>query len=190
MKLNLGCGLNKRQGFVNVDKWAQCDPDERVDLEVTPWPWATNSVEEVLFNHSLEHIGQVPSVFLGVMQELYRVCKPEARIQINAAHPRHDQFVGDPTLVRAITPTTLTMFCQRLNRSRQAEGTTQSPWGLYLDVDFELLRVEQVMDPAYEAQVTQQKWPREVVAQQVRQLHNVVMEYRMLMRVVKPEAMA
>ena len=39
MKLNLGCGNYKMNGFVNVDKFADCEPDEVVDLEVFPWPW-------------------------------------------------------------------------------------------------------------------------------------------------------
>ena len=36
MKLNLGCGQNKFDGFVNVDKAPECDPDRAVDLERIP----------------------------------------------------------------------------------------------------------------------------------------------------------
>ena len=35
MKLNLGCGNYKMNGFVNVDKFAYCEPEEVVDLAVT-----------------------------------------------------------------------------------------------------------------------------------------------------------
>jgi predicted SAM-dependent methyltransferase len=53
MKLNLGCGLYKLDGFRNVDKFAACDPNEVVDLEVFPWPWADDSVDEVVMSHVL-----------------------------------------------------------------------------------------------------------------------------------------
>ena len=58
MKLNMGCGHNKREGYVNVDMSPVCNPDVVWDLETLPWPWQDNSVDGVLFNHSLEHLGQ------------------------------------------------------------------------------------------------------------------------------------
>jgi hypothetical protein len=27
MKLNIGCGFNKHDGFVNVDQFPECEPD-------------------------------------------------------------------------------------------------------------------------------------------------------------------
>ena len=33
MRFNLGCGFNKCDGVVNVDRFADCAPDEVVDLE-------------------------------------------------------------------------------------------------------------------------------------------------------------
>ena len=58
MKLNLGCGFNKQDGFLNVDKFNTCNPDLVMDMEVTPWEFNTDDVDEVLLNHCLEHIGQ------------------------------------------------------------------------------------------------------------------------------------
>ena len=93
MKLNMGCGHNKREGYVNVDMSPVCNPDVVWDLETLPWPWQDNSVDGVLFNHSLEHLGQIARVFLGMMKELYRVCRDGAEIEINVPHPRHDNFI-------------------------------------------------------------------------------------------------
>ena len=77
--LNLGCGFQKRDGFLNVDSFAGCEPDMVVDLEQLPWPFASDSAERVLMSHVLEHLGQTPAVFLGIMQELYRVCRDGRR---------------------------------------------------------------------------------------------------------------
>ena len=80
MKLNLGCGPPKLPGYLNVDRYGE--PDLRLDLEQFPWPWASDSVDEVLASHVLEHLGTTPDAFIGVMKELYRVCRNGAEVRI------------------------------------------------------------------------------------------------------------
>ena len=58
MKLNLGCGTNKLEGFVNVDVEPASEPDMVVDLDILPWPFEDSSAEEIQLNHVLEHLGQ------------------------------------------------------------------------------------------------------------------------------------
>jgi hypothetical protein len=136
LRLNLGCGASRLDGYINVDKLG--DPDLRHDLEVFPWPWPDDSVSEIVLNHVLEHLGHDPKVYLGIMQEMYRVCRSGAFIRIVVPHHRHDYFHGDPTHVRAVTPLGLSLFSQRLNREWIGEGAANSPLGLYTGVDFEL----------------------------------------------------
>jgi hypothetical protein len=38
MKLDLGCGTKKREGFVGVDSMTLPGVDVVVDLRITPWP--------------------------------------------------------------------------------------------------------------------------------------------------------
>ena len=45
MKLNLGCGHDHKEGYVNVDVSDLGNPDMVVDLEVTPWPWEDGIVD-------------------------------------------------------------------------------------------------------------------------------------------------
>jgi hypothetical protein len=137
LKLNLGCGEQRYPGYVNVDKYGT--PDRQHDLEVFPWPWPDNAVSEIVLYHVLEHLGQEPGVFLGIMKEMYRVCQANARVLIAVPHFRHDFFFSDPTHVRAITPEGLALFSQRINREWLAQGKSNSPLGLYLNVDFELV---------------------------------------------------
>lgn len=139
LRLNLGCGMNRLDGFVNVDRHGE--PDLRHDLEVTPWPWPDDSVSEVLLTHVLEHLGRDPQVYLAIIKELYRICHDGASIRIVVPHHRHDHFFNDPTHVRAITADGMTLFSQRLNRLWIAQGFAHSPLGIYLGVDFEVVEV-------------------------------------------------
>ena len=100
MKLNLGCDYRKLDGYVNVNKYEECEPNLLIDLEHTSWSFANNEVEEVAFHYSLEKIGRENEVFNAVMKELYQVCKHDAKIEIFTPHPRHDNFIGDTRNVR------------------------------------------------------------------------------------------
>lgn len=185
MKLNLGCGNRKLEGFVNVDMFSECSPDMVCNLETVPWIWETGSVTEVLFNHSLEHMGASSEVFLGIIKELYRVCANGAVININVPHPRHDNFINDPTHVRIITPQLLSLFCKALNREWQRTGAANTPLGLYLDVDFEILNVEQVLDPSYHQVFNEKKISMEDLLVAIRERNNVVSEYKITLRAIK-----
>ena len=149
MKLNLGCGFNKLDGFVNVDKQPACQPDMVVDLEKLPWPFESGSVDAVVAAHVLEHLGQSPDAFLAIMRELYRVMKPGAKARIVVPHPRSDDFLTDPTHVRPITHQTMQMFSQRHNRETLAKGGANTPLGLYLGIDFEIISVNFDLMPDY-----------------------------------------
>jgi hypothetical protein len=136
LRLNLGCGNRRLDGFVNVDKYGE--PDLTHDLETFPWPWPDDSVVEIVLNHVLEHLGQAPNVYIGIMKEMYRVSQDGATIRIVVPHFRHDFFHDDPTHVRAVTPLGLMLFSQRANREWVARGAANSPLGLYHGIDFEL----------------------------------------------------
>jgi len=138
LKLNLGCGSRKRDGYVNVDMYASCQPDVVLNLEQTPWPWPDDSVDAVELIHVLEHLGQQPSVYLGIMKELWRVCCDGATIHIKVPHPRCDDFWGDPTHVRAVTLDGLALFSQRNCAEYERLGAANTPLGKYLGIDFEL----------------------------------------------------
>lgn len=138
IKLNLGCGRRQLEGYLNVDGYAGCEPDRVVDLESTPWPFADGVAEEIVLHHVLEHLGQDAKVFLAVMQELYRVSTPDARIRIDVPHPLHDDFRTDPTHVRRITPRTLSMFSRRNCEEWQSLGYAITPLALMCNVDFEV----------------------------------------------------
>lgn len=184
MRINLGCGFNKLPGFVNVDKFGE--PEVRHDLEIFPWPWPDNSVEEIVANHVLEHLGRDPEVFIGVMKEIYRVCQGGAKVSIVVPHPRHDNFVSDPTHVRPITPLLLNLFSRRLNLQWQEMRAANSPLALYHGVNFELRRVDYTLEEPYRGDFASGRIGKTELERFVRELNNVVSEYRMELEVVKP----
>jgi hypothetical protein len=188
IKLNLGCGSRKREGYVNVDISEVCDPDEVVDLEQAPWPWEDSTVDAVLMSHVLEHLGGTTAQFLTIMKELYRVCVDGADITIHVPHPRHDEFLADPTHVRPILPETLLLFSKTANMDWQDRNLANTPLALYLGVDFELARVNMHLDEPWLGKATRGELTREELETTIRSHNNVVKQIDMTLRVVKTAA--
>ena len=99
LKLNLGCGENIYEDYLNIDKVSLDNVDILWDLEKTPLPFKTNSVSEIKCEHILEHI----SNFLPLIEELHRICKPDAKIYVSAPYFRYEAAYRDPTHVRFFT---------------------------------------------------------------------------------------
>lgn len=54
MKIHLGCGTKKLDGWVNIDSVAECEPDLIHDIS-QPLPYEDQTVDEVLAEDLLEH---------------------------------------------------------------------------------------------------------------------------------------
>jgi len=152
-----------------------------VDLERFPWPWPDSSAEEVLLNHVLEHLGQAPDVFIGVMKELWRVCANGARVRVHVPDPRHESFLGDPTHVRAVTVDTLALFSQAFNRQTMADGSANTPLGLMHGVDFDIEAHEVVYDEPWRGRLKRGEISVEQAREAARQFLNVVLENRIVL---------
>ena len=183
LKLNLGSGQNPMPGFINADK--EGTPEVKVDLESDAWPWGENTVDEVVLNHVLEHIGALPEAFLYFMQELYRVCAHGALVRIAVPHPRHDHFLGDPTHVRPITPEVLSLFSKANCKHWAKQGAANSPLAVYLGVDFEIVEKRIVLEPKYLDGLKSGTWSALQIDEFLRERNNVATEMRFVLRVVK-----
>jgi hypothetical protein len=185
LKLNLGCGQNKRPGYVNVDKAERCHPDRVVDLERFPWPFDDDSVGEVVLRHVLEHLGATPETYLGIFKELYRVCAKDATVTIAVPHPRSDDFINDPTHVRAVTPQGLELFSKKRNREWGEGGYANTPLGLYLDVDFEIVGVAYTPASPWRERMERKEITSQQLAEAMRMYNNVVREIKVTLAVRK-----
>lgn len=94
LKLDLGCGKNKKPGFLGVDALAFDGVDVQHDLRGV-WPWADESVEEVHCSHFLEHLTGAERIHF--YNELYRVLQPQGRAAIIVPHWSSGRAYGDPT---------------------------------------------------------------------------------------------
>lgn len=112
LRLDLGCGQNRQEGFLGVDRWKGPGVDIVTDLFQAPWPWPDNSVEETFSSHLVEHIPHYRPEYGGVdgwwvfFNELYRVCKPAAKTVFLHPYAKSDRAFWDPTHTRYIHETT------------------------------------------------------------------------------------
>ncbi len=183
LKLNLGCGAILKSGYLNVDKYGH--PDVCHDLEIFPWPWEDNSVCEIVLHHVLEHLGQLTSVYLTIIKALYRICCDGAILHIEVPHPRHNDFVTDPTHVRPITVEGMMMFSQRHNRSWIESGAPNTPLRLYHDVNFEVIHSRLILDPVWRIRRDRGIVTDAEIARAVHENYNVVNVIPITMKAIK-----
>lgn len=182
VKFNLGCGNKKLDGYTNCDKFG--NPDVKFDLEVFPWPVDDDYVDEILMVHVLEHLGQTKECFIGVLKELYRICKNGAEIKIIVPHYNHDNFKSDPTHVRIITPETLHLFDKSFNNECIKNGYSNSTLGLDYDLDFKTTNVKYHLDPQFKIHYYQNK-DRIDLNMAMQHYNNVISEIEIHLEVVK-----
>lgn len=183
LKLNLGCGNNHLEGYINVDLFG--NPDLKYDLEVVPWPWEDSCVEEIVLHHVLEHLGSSADIYLNIIKELYRVCKPDAIIKIDVPHPRHDDFIADPTHCRIVTPRGLSHFDQKLNKAWIDGGFSDTPLGVYLNVDFEIIEVFPYWTPGWYNKLIGGEISLEQLWEAEKTFYNVMAAYHIKLKVIK-----
>ncbi len=115
MKLDLGCGQNKREGFFGIDVSKGSSADVIYDLRMTPWligqklSVAANdsiveypryklnddSVDEVFSSHFFEHLSGPER--MPFMDEMWRVMKPGAKATIITPFYSSSRAIQDPT---------------------------------------------------------------------------------------------
>ncbi len=97
MKLNLGAGPVRREGYLSVDLYHP-DADVKCDLSRFPWPWPDGSVEAVNMSHFLEHVDDVGQV----VREVWRILQDGGVWEVDVPHkdgmtaylPYHTQRMG------------------------------------------------------------------------------------------------
>lgn len=115
LKLDIGCGPNKREGHIGVDsikfdkvdvvlnvcerfKETELQEAQKLGLHIgdfKPWPWKNESVESIHSSHFVEHLDAQERVHF--VNELHRVLIPGGTAQIIVPHWAAGRAYGDPT---------------------------------------------------------------------------------------------
>lgn len=107
LNLNLGCGTDYMDGWVNVDS-GNIKCDVKHDIECFPWPFKDSSVSKIKMQHVLEHVSR--EKFIPLLREIYRVCCDGAAIGIISPYAGSDNFWTDPTHKLPLTIRTFDYF--------------------------------------------------------------------------------
>ncbi|MFZ5354296.1 MAG: class I SAM-dependent methyltransferase [Bacillota bacterium] len=97
--LNLGCGKNILEGWINIDCVKLPGVAVVADLDNcknVPLPFQDNSVDGFYASHLIEHLHNT----LPFMQELHRIAKPNAEALFRVPYGSSDDAYEDPTHVK------------------------------------------------------------------------------------------
>lgn len=146
-KVNIACGQQKQEGFIGVDKVKTSTTDIVHDLEIFPWPFEDNSVDEVICSHYVEHTKDL----IKFMDELYRIMKKpyinekgeevKSKVTIVAPYYSSIRCWQDPTHVRAISEFSFLYFNKIWREQNKLDH-----YGIQSDFDFSY---GYAMDPAW-----------------------------------------
>ena len=113
--LNIGCGSDIRPDFVNLDIADLPGVDVVWDITQTPYPFEDNRFSSIIMINVLEHLPDT----IKILEELHRICKPNASIVIRVPYWNSMEQATDPTHVRFFNEHSLDYFdpsksfCQR-----------------------------------------------------------------------------
>ncbi|HCD53350.1 MAG TPA: hypothetical protein DEQ34_12945, partial [Balneolaceae bacterium] len=91
-KLNLGCGNDIREGWVNLDIAPLPGVDVVHNLEELPLPFEDEEFDHIRAQDILEHLEYIP-----LLKEIHRILKPGGTISIRVPHFTSRYNFNDPT---------------------------------------------------------------------------------------------
>lgn len=122
--VELGCGRDKSEGFLGVDKRETEEVDKVIDLDKSDWDLPSDYFEYVKAINLFEHLENP----VNFMEEVYRILKDDGRVLIQAPH-RSSQNWTDPTHKRLTGSKTMKYYF-----------TEDGRFSYYSDAEFEILR--------------------------------------------------
>jgi SAM-dependent methyltransferase len=105
MKIDLGCGPLPREGYLGLDLRAL--PGVDIACDIRRLPLESECCEAVRASNVLEHIEEL----VRTMEEIYRVCRDGAVVEIIVPYQYSNWATSDPTHVRQFNEDSFFYFC-------------------------------------------------------------------------------
>lgn len=185
-RLNLGCGLKKFDGYLNVDKNSFVNPDQVVDLNITPWPWKDNEFQHIVAKDVLEHLGNNGDDFIKIIKEMYRVSENGAIWEIQVPHWRCDIAYDDPTHKQIITVNTFQLFNRNRIFNKVSNGESDSILAFEHNIDIEVCDVNFEYTEPFAKRIKEKTISQDELIYSLNHLNNVALSTRILIQVHKP----
>ncbi len=92
-RLNLGCGHDYKQGWVNLDHDPRCSPDISHDLDSLPYPFEDGEFGYVYASHVVEHVDDL----FATLDEIERILEPGGELHVRVPHFSNGNGYNDLT---------------------------------------------------------------------------------------------
>jgi len=112
-QLNLGCGLDIKNGWINLDQAALPGVDVVHNLSLLPLPFKDNSFDYILCQDILEHLDNYPAI----IGEIYRIMEKGAKCCIRVPHFSSNNNYADITHKKMFSLTTFDFFLKDHDRN-------------------------------------------------------------------------
>lgn len=138
--LDVGCGRAKYPGAIGLDINPRTDADVIADLNRPPWPFARDTFDRIFCRHIIEHV-QDPIAF---MEEVHRIARPGAQVEIVTPHFSNRYSFTDPTHLRHLGWRSFDYFSggktvSNLNLVQRFFETQHPMPGFYTEARFRIL---------------------------------------------------
>lgn len=117
IRLDLGCGDNKKEGFFGVDISDKVETDLVHDLDNYPYPFDDSSVFEIHCSHFIEHVKYIEKF----MDECWRMLIHGGKMAVYAPYYTSQRAIQDFTHKRGIGENTFLYFNKRWRESNKLE---------------------------------------------------------------------
>jgi SAM-dependent methyltransferase len=106
VRVDLGCGFRKPEGFIGVDIYPRPEVDIIADL-TQRFPFPDSSVDEIRAHDAIEHLPDR----IHTMNEIWRICKPGATVDIVVPSTDGRGAFQDPTHVSFWNVNSFMYYC-------------------------------------------------------------------------------
>lgn len=157
IRLDIGCGGNKHDGFVGIDYRPLKGVDIVHDLEVFPWPLPDESALMAVSTHVVEHINPHGGTFIKFMDEVWRILKPDGEFGIVTPYAGSTGYYQDPTHCNPCNENTFRYFdpLDHVTEGSLYRIYKPMPWKIKFNAftkegNLEVVLIKRRLDPSYE----------------------------------------